>query len=265
MTLVPSATTRLHTVAGTYNLRDTGGYATPGGHTRWGKLFRSDALHALTDDSRFRLNELGIEHVVDLRDDSELLAAPSRLDGLGVTVVHSPIYPQSPSVSSIGLVGEVTLASLYRVMISEYGDNLARAVGVIARSGADPVLVHCTAGKDRTGLVVALALLAVGVDKGDVIADYAATEQNLAGEWTATMLARIVAGGVAPTPVIEHLISASPPELIIASIEQIETEFGSAAGYLTAHGFTPADLDALRDALVDTGTPDSTLIEKSAS
>jgi protein-tyrosine phosphatase len=265
MTLVPSANTRLHTVEGTYNLRDTGGYATPGGQTRWGKLFRSDALHALTDDSRSRLDELGIEYIVDLRDDSELLTSPSQLDGLGVTVVHSPIYPQTPSFSSVGVVGEVTLASLYRLMISEYGGNLARAVRVIARSGADPVLVHCTAGKDRTGLVVALALLAVGVDKGDVIADYAATEENLAGEWAATMLARIVGGGIATTPVIEHLISASPPELITESIEQIERDFGSAAGYLAAHGFAPSDLDALRDALVDTTTPDSTLIEKSAS
>jgi protein-tyrosine phosphatase len=262
MTLVPSANTRLHSVEGTYNLRDTGGYTTPGGETRWGKLFRSDALHALTDDSRTRLEQLGIEYIVDLRDDSELLASPSRLDGLGVTVVHTPIYPQTPSFSSIE---EVTLASLYRLMISEYGDNLARAVGVIARSGADPVLVHCTAGKDRTGLVVALALLAAGVDKGDVIADYAATEQNLSGEWAATMLARMVAGGVVATPAIEHIISASPPELISGTIEQIEDEFGSAAGYLAAHGFTPSDLDALRNALVETTAPDSAPNEKSAS
>jgi protein-tyrosine phosphatase len=262
MTLVPSANTRLHAIEGTYNLRDTGGYATPGGETRWGKLFRSDALHALTDASRRRLDELGVEYVIDLRDDSELLASPSQLDGLGVTVVHTPIYPQT---SSFGSIEEITLASLYRVMISEYGNNLARAVGVIARSGSHPVLVHCTAGKDRTGLVVALALLAVGVDKDDVIADYAATETNLAGEWAATMLSRMVESGVVSTPAIEHIISASPPELITETIEQIEEQFGSAAGYLVAHGFTASDLDALREALVATTAPNSASTEKSTS
>jgi len=261
MTLVPSANTRLRPVEGTYNLRDTGGYAATGGETRWGKLFRSDALHALTDASRAQIDELGIEYVVDLRDESELRSAPSRLDGLGLTIVHTPIYPQAPAFGSLE---EVTLASLYRVMIAEYGDNLTRAVRVIARSGDDPVLVHCTAGKDRTGLVVALALLAVGVDKDDVIADYAATEQNLAGEWAATMLARLVAGGVAATPVIEHIVSASPPELIAETIGQIEKDFGSAEQYLAAHGFTPGELDALRHALVEITAPQSGPTEKSA-
>lgn len=262
MTLVPSANPRLRDIEGTYNLRDTGGYTTPEGLTRWGKLFRSDALHALTDASRAQIDELGIKHVVDLRGESELLTSPTRLDGLGIPILHAPIYPQTPSFSSIE---DVTLAGLYRLMIGEYGDNLTRAVAAIARSGPDPVLVHCTAGKDRTGLVIALALLAVGVDKRDVIADYAATEQNLAGEWVTTMLARLAESGVATTPAVKHIMSASPAALIADIVEQIEREYGSAAGYLTSHGLTTSDLDGLRGALVEKTAPGSAPTEKSAS
>ncbi|MCU1407462.1 MAG: protein tyrosine phosphatase [Glaciihabitans sp.] len=262
MTRDPSAATRLHMLEGTYNLRDTGGYDAAGGGTRWGKLFRSDALHALTDGSRAQINTLGISYVADLRDHSELLSAPSQLDGLGITVLHLPIYSQAPSFTGLG---EITLPGLYRLMIAEYGENLARAVTFIARSGSDPVLVHCTAGKDRTGLVIALALLAVGVGKDDVIADYAATEENLAGEWAEMMLAHIADGGLVATPAIEYIVSASPPGLIAEIIDQIESDYGSAAGYLLAHGFQRPDLDLLRESLVETTPVLSPESEKSAT
>lgn len=273
----PAATTRLHGVEGTYNLRDTGGYGTPDGATRWGKLFRSDALHQLTDVSRQRLTDLGVQLVIDLRDESELLSAPSQLDGLGLTVVHNPIYPrrdgQAESVveaqeaqssaadghaSVLDGLGDVTLRSLYRTMLTDYGRNLTRAVQLIARADGAPVLVHCTAGKDRTGLVVALALLAVGVSRDDVIADYAATEQNLAGEWAETMLSRIVEVGMVVTPAIRELMSASPPALITEAIDQVTASHGSVVGYLRAHGLTDDDLDRLRAALVDTAAAAST-------
>jgi protein-tyrosine phosphatase len=299
MELVPSATTRSSTgadaasrlrgVEGTYNLRDTGGYGTPDGATRWGKLFRSDALHKLTDASRRRLTDLGVELVIDLRDDSELLSAPSQLDGLGLTVVHAPIYPPRPAASSAASpaasagdaagaeasaadghasvldgLGDVTLRGLYRTMITEYGHNLTRAVQLIARAGNAPVLVHCTAGKDRTGLVVALALLAVGVSREDVITDYAATEQNLAGEWAETMLSRIVEVGVVATPAIRELMSASPPGLIAEAIDLIVANHGSVANYLLANGLTHADLELLHAALVDDDSATATTPAPSA-
>jgi protein-tyrosine phosphatase len=272
---------RLHRVEGTYNLRDTGGYRTSDGATRWGKLLRSDALHQLTDTSRESLADLGIALVIDLRDESELLSAPSQLDGLGLTVVHAPIYPTrtvggaisgagehssaggvqaSPAdghASVLDGLGDVTLRGLYRTMLTDNGNNLARAVQLIARAGDAPVLVHCTAGKDRTGLVVALSLLAVGVSREDVVADYSVTEQNLAGEWVEVMLSRIVEFGVTATPAIRELMSASPPALIEEAIDLVIAQHGSVENYLLDHGLTHADLDLLRAALVDTGAAGS--------
>ena len=257
MELAPSATgspvapDRHKIVAGTYNLRDTGGYEAGAGQTRWGKLFRSDALHKLTDDSRGILTSLGVSLVIDLRDDSELLSAPSRLDGTDITIVHTPIYTSTPHLGSLA---EVTLAGLYRVMVTEYGGNLARAVGLIARSGSTPVLVHCTAGKDRTGLVIALALLAAGVDRDQVIADYAATESNLRGEWAVGMLARMAESGYPIGPDIEQIVTASPPELLADILDTIERDHGSVGAYLIDNGLEPDDLDLLRTALVEPST-----------
>jgi protein-tyrosine phosphatase len=257
MELAPSATgpavapDRLKTVAGTYNLRDTGGYEAGANRTRWGKLFRSDALHRLTDDSRGVLAALGIRLVIDLRDHSELLSAPSRLEGTGIDVVHTPIYTSTPDFSALG---EATLAGLYRLMIADYGHNLAAAVGLIARSGSQPVLVHCTAGKDRTGLVVALALLAAGVERRAVVDDYAATESNLRGEWAQAMLSRMTESGYPMGPQIEQIVTASPPEVLEDVLDAIEAEHGSIGNYLLANGLTPDDLDLLRSALVEPTT-----------
>jgi protein-tyrosine phosphatase len=250
-----TTTERLHPIAGTYNLRDTGGYPAATGTTRWGKLFRSDALHQLTDDSRDALAELGVTVIVDLRDATELASAPSRLDGLSVQVVHTPIY--TGAALTTGLT-DITLAGLYERIVAEYGDNLALAVRHIARSGDGAVLVHCTAGKDRTGLVIALALRAAGVSTDAVIADYAATEANLRGEWVEAMLDRMLASGIPANAELETIIGASPPELIAGVLHRIDSDFGSAEGYLVAHGLTNVDIQLLRDVLVETApTPAS--------
>ncbi len=121
---------------------------------------------------------------------------------------------------------------------------------LIAESGDDAVLVHCTAGKDRTGLVVALALLAAGVDRAEVVADYALTSANLAGPWADAMLARMREAGAEIGPDLEEIVTASPAELMEAVIARWDAEWGSPSGYLRAYGFTDADLAALTAALL---------------
>lgn len=244
--------TRLHPVVGAYNLRDTGGYSATVGFTRWGKLYRSDALHQLEDDGRERLAQLGVGLVIDLRDDVELANAPSALGGLDLIVKHLPIF-QGASPELVGTSG-ITLSSLYRTIIEDFGANVARAVSAIAHSGETPVLVHCTAGKDRTGLVIALALLAVGVDRASVVADYAETESNLRGVWSATMLARIIAQAGMISPDLEQIVTASPAAVLEEIIDRIESDYGSAGDYLIANGMTADELVLLTAALLETPT-----------
>jgi protein-tyrosine phosphatase len=105
--------------------------------------------------------------------------------------------------------------------------------------------VHCTAGKDRTGVSVALVLDAVGAERAAVVADYAASAANLAGPWADGMRAMITAMGVPLTPEIDTLVTATPPAAIEQALAWVDAQ-GGAAEYLQSGGLTDAELDALR-------------------
>ncbi|MFC6012928.1 tyrosine-protein phosphatase [Nocardia lasii] len=233
-------------VEGTYNFRDTGGYRAAAGRTRWGKLFRSDALHALTDAGRTALTDRAVGVIIDLRTTEERRTAPSELTGLGAVVHHAPIF------DTTGTTADARLDDIYAAMIEQRGTRLAGAVGLIAASGTSPVVVHCTAGKDRTGLVIALAQLAAGVEPEDVVTDYVATEQHLRGEWADRMLARYTDAGHEVPPAVRTIFTASPAPLITQIIERLDERWGSAREYLLAHGRTEAEIDSLTALLVDT-------------
>jgi protein-tyrosine phosphatase len=245
---------RLIALEGTYNLRDTGGYpvldaeGAVAGRTRWGVLLRSDALHRLTAADLERLAGRGVRLVVDLRDAAEVQGSPSRLDGLEVTVAHLPVFADAAPAALLS--GRIDLPALYDAMVDDRGANLTRAVGALARAGESAAIVHCTAGKDRTGLVVALALRAVGVPLEVVAADYARSADHLAGDWAQAALAAASSLGDLPPEVVE-IITASPAPVLTALLTRVESEHGSAAAYLRAHGLTDGDLAALHARLVE--------------
>jgi protein-tyrosine phosphatase len=145
------------TIEGTYNARWAPSISTA---SPW--LARAAALDAVDAVGDAQLSELGIGLVVDLREPGERGVVSH-----GVEVAHVPLYrlPGGPPQSG-------TLEQVYDFLLTERAAQLAEAVAAIADSES-PVLVHCTAGKDRTGLVVALALLAAGRDDDAVVADYA--------------------------------------------------------------------------------------------
>lgn len=234
-------------VEGTFNLRELGGLRAGDRTVRWGKFYRSDALARLTPAGTESIAKLAISLVIDLRTTEETVAEPTLLTQ--ARIVHSPIFDvggptERPTVP-------VTLDSVYDSMIEDHGPRLTEAVRHIARAGEETVLVHCTAGKDRTGLVVALALLAVGVDRHDVILDYTETETHLAGEWAEAMVARMRAAGTPVDKNVLHLVSASPARLLERVIDRWDAEWGSPLGFLQAHGFTADDHAALCAALLN--------------
>ena len=235
-------------VDGTYNLRDIGGYpAAEGRSTRWGKLYRSDALHRVSDEGREKIRRLGIRTVVDLRSDDEVRSAPNALRGLELTTMRRPIF--AGSLAAI-LTPDATLESTYAVVLAESGPALADAVAGIAASGVDPVLVHCTAGKDRTGLVVALTLLAVGVDRHSVVEDYALTADNLRGEWAEHTHEVVRSFGVDVTPALAELISDSPAAAIESALRRVEESHGTVLDYLRANGLSEDSIARLRATLL---------------
>lgn len=235
---------RVQQVEGTHNLRDVGGYRTSAGVTRWGTLFRSDGLHQLSNSGLTALGTLGIGGVIDLRDDRERHHQPDRLPE-GVVLIEHPIFP-----SALAHVAErMNIFTLTENIYLEHAPRTVDALRVIAAQDS-PTLVHCTAGKDRTGAVIALALTAVGVDRDDVYADYAATEALLRGPWLDEHLAALKTLGLEITDDVLGLVSTSPVEAIERAMQRIDTEYGSVTQYLRVHGINDAILARLHERLV---------------
>ena len=244
---------------GAVNVRDLGGLPTDdGGETATGRLLRADNLQELSASDVGRLvQDLGLTTVVDLRSSAELASeGPAPLDSVAsVRHAHHPVIPELGSATDA--VAEALLLKQnqdrsrfpsdptcghYLGYLEDRPDQVVGAVRSIARdTGA--ALVHCAAGKDRTGVVVALALTAAGVRPQAVVADYAAT-----GERTEAILSRLrrsptYARDLDSLPAEAH---RARPETMAAFLEQMESRYGGVARWLTDHGLNAEELDLLR-------------------
>jgi protein-tyrosine phosphatase len=161
---------------GCVNFRDLGGYRTTDGHmVAWRTLFRADGLNKLTDADLAQLTDLGLATVIDLRTLDEAEQRGSfPVDRVPVTYVGLPLTDVLPSTEDLPDWGEAAyVAARYSAMVSEGGPVLTSAIGFLAAGGALPAVMHCSAGKDRTGVLSALLLAFLGVPDETIVADYA--------------------------------------------------------------------------------------------
>jgi protein-tyrosine phosphatase len=216
---------------------------------RWRTLFRSDALHLLDAVGAAALAGLGLRTVLDLRSQAEVDIAPSPVRG---PVMHLPLLPDLLALP-VPAAGEppgsgLDLSTIYQYFVDECGDRIAAAIGELASDDAFPALVHCSAGKDRTGVVIALVLAVLGVPDEVIAADYALSARYLNPEQTP-----VIGQLQASTGLGEELTTKllrSPPELILAVLDRVRTAAGSVEGYLRAHGLSGLALSSLRAALI---------------
>jgi protein-tyrosine phosphatase len=212
---------------GARNARDIGGYRTAAGEVvRPLTLLRAAKLSGLTHADRLYLSTFPLRTVIDLRQDFEIAEDPDALGGLPVAWHNTP-----PSRDLAGVPG-ITLLDLYLGWLDGSGHAFAAAISELGRPGALPALVHCTAGKDRTGLVIAMVLDLLGVDDGTILADYLESNVTLFD---------------GAEPLAHHRVH---PEFLIGAFEHVRGRFGSVAEYLRAHGVTAAEVAELRRALL---------------
>jgi protein-tyrosine phosphatase len=228
-------------IPGTRNLRDVGGYPARGGRrTRWRTLYRTDALDVIPPASQDALLDLGLRTVIDLRWPHELKEAPSVFaTSTGVRYRSIPLMEDDPSP----LIG---LAATYRQILDERAPQLAAVAHVLLEPGALPAVIGCAAGKDRTGVTIALLLSAVGVAPDVIVADYVLTSRAFSE----------------PDPQDPHFVDwragpvdlECPPDYMEAMLLHLAARHGGAGDLLRRNGLSRPDLDLLVERLTEPTT-----------
>ena len=239
---------------GCVNVRDLGGLPTEDGRrTRAGAVVRSDNVRGLTDAGWRALADHGVTRIVDLRWPEELAEDQPR--DVDIDVVHVSVLGESydrdyvaeldAHLASVDDVAE-HYAWSYVDFLERYRERFGRALAAIADSDGT-VVVHCMGGKDRTGLVSALLLRLAGVGLEAIGEDYSLSADNLAPlseQWLAEATDEAEREK-------RRRLAHTPAEAMISVVEEIERRYGDVASYLRAAGLTDAQVERLRERLVD--------------
>jgi protein tyrosine/serine phosphatase len=239
---------------GADNTRDLGGLAVAdGGRTRFRRLLRAGTLQDLTpDDVAYLTEDLGVGTVVDLRLTDEAAREGSALSGIPVVRYFSlPLSSAGNVPSDIVADGaEMDIVGHYVALLEGSAANIVTAARIFAEDMSGPAIFHCAAGKDRTGVLAAVVLDAVGVSREAIIADYALTGQRM--KQIAARLLRLATyrDMRALSRGIKGAATADE-ESMAGFLDELHSRYGSGAEYLTAHGMTSTELAALRAAIVE--------------
>ena len=231
---------------GCVNFRDLGGYPTSDGRTvRWRRLFRSDSLSELTEpDVQTIIETLGLVSVVDLR------SSGGTNDGRGLLASSGIGYHQFPLLERRGFLPptsgeevEARLTEMYQWLLFNAGTLMAQAFTTMAQPVNHPAVFHCSAGKDRTGVLSATILDVLGVGREDIVADFLKTNEVIDA-----VLARLH-----KMPGFEHSTREgimAPKAAIEKYLDVTQSEFGGSEAYLRHHGVQQNTIDGFRDSLL---------------
>jgi protein-tyrosine phosphatase len=258
---------------GAANVRDLGELPTVDGRrTRSSRLIRADNLQGLTDaDVRRLVDELDVRAVADLRTGVEV-----ELEGPGpitrepsVAIAHLSLFPEAGHNTDAAALDDdapVVLpwqsrgtdlgegdgvrqgaSGVYLRYLEDRADSVVAALRLIANTDG-ATIVHCAAGKDRTGVVVALALAAVDVTRDAIIDDYAQSAERIDAIFARLQASATYVDDLANQSIDKHRPRPATMEHLL---DALETNFGGASGWLRAHGWTEDDAAALRKHLLD--------------
>jgi protein-tyrosine phosphatase len=239
---------RLIALEGAVNFRDLGGYEAAGDlRTRWRVLFRADGLGDLTEADLGVMRSLGIRTVIDLRSGEELERGRYDVDAHPVTFHHFPVIEKLPDAEEFdrrpGLLG-----SQYEEMLRDAGTAFLGVLEALAAPGALPAVFHCTAGKDRTGVLSAIVLSLLGVDEETVVADYA-----LSGAAMTRLRAKLILKYPEGRETIENIdgVFSAEPAQMEALLDRLRADYGSVDAYLRRLGADDDLITALRGSLLE--------------
>jgi protein-tyrosine phosphatase len=239
-----SEPSRRISLAGAVNFRDLGGYPTGDGRrVRWRRVFRSDSLCPITEsDARHLVEDLGLATVVDLRSSKELREdGRGALEAAALSYHHLPLFEVIPGQKR---VWPGSLHELYAGMLRDAAAQVGRVLHVIATADAHPVVFHCVAGKDRTGVIAAVLLGLLGVGEDDIVADYVMTQEVMP-----TMRQRWATSRGPDTEFPEHVLRAEEATMR-RLLDVLQAEHGGIRAYAARCGVGDEVVASLQDSLL---------------
>jgi protein-tyrosine phosphatase len=258
MTRMPSLHNRASPIA---NLRDFGGQRVDSNHrVRQNKLFRTGSLSALIPDDHILLDDLGIMAVIDLRSVEERANHPSEWVPANAVYVASPINDTKSMLREL-FSGDIDdpetcrdhFSAFYAQIPELYAEEFSNMFALLAQ-GQVPLLVNCSAGKDRTGVAAALILSLLGVGKDAIFEDYLTTQDRLQNNaaFMQMLSGRIIKSYAALPKAAQNILMGVHTDHLIAAFAKIDADYGGVPAYLTQRlSVSPDQQEQIREILVE--------------
>ncbi|NLN31897.1 MAG: tyrosine-protein phosphatase [Bacteroidales bacterium] len=241
------------------NFRDAGGLKLTGGGTmRKGLIYRSASPDRISGRDFKKLQALGIKTIADLRDPAEFSKRKVKIPGISIinlplsfeSVTRERLRPLMKRSYDPGAINRV-INGLYIDIVDAVRPVLGRTAELILETDNTPLLIHCQAGKDRTGVLSALFQMIAGAERDEIIRDYMASNESMVPHYTKLLrIRRLITLGLFPADSVLHAITQKKED-IITVFDRIDNHYGGINEYFSGSGFDITKTDQLRNILID--------------
>lgn len=251
-TLINDFSERHHPFEGCFNFRDIGGYQGLNGRKiRWGHYFRAGRQDRMTQTDLDCVARLGIKTQIDLRRLDEVRdQSRGPLEGLGARYAWHPVIPNDGSERLNNIVGDTGISGERYLRYLHFDPAPWSGIfDVMADTDQLPLLIHCTAGKDRTGVVTALLMSILGVDRDVIEADYVLTNRDCERHVKFIEQSEGLPAGMSRDALLH--VAGVPEDAIGIFLDGLEREYGGPLNYLTNIGVDEMKQRAIQEALLE--------------
>ncbi|MFK7914976.1 MAG: tyrosine-protein phosphatase, partial [Pseudomonadales bacterium] len=242
---------RHHSFAACFNFRDIGGYpAADGRSVKWGLYYRAGRQDRMTPEDLARARELGIKTQIDLRTSGEIEdQSRGPLESFGAQYHHIPVIPDGGMDRLAQIVGDTGISGKRYLGYLELGTKTwLKLFELFAEAERHPLLIHCTAGKDRTGVSTAFLLSVLGVDREIIEADYVMTNQDVMRQLDFLEAADALPHGMSRAEL--EKVAGVPESAMGDFLDGLEARWGGAVAYLKDIGVSDHQLAAVQSAFL---------------
>ena len=243
---------RHHPFEACFNFRDIGGYpAADGRSVRWGCYFRAGRQDRMTEQDLAKVKEFGIATQIDLRKPDEVSEqGRGPLEAMGANYHNIAVIPEGGSDQLSRLVGDTDISGKRYLAYLDFGpESWVRLFEIFVQASAHPILLHCTAGKDRTGVSTAFLLSVLGVDRALIEADYKLTNLDVARQ------VEFIENTIGLPEGMDHdlmmRVAGVPEDAIGDFLNGLHERWGGPLDYLRSIGISDATMEAVREAFLE--------------